>query len=535
MDKGLISDLLKTPSQIRKENDQRRLTEGLAMAQLAQQGNTLGGVGGMFANFGAQQAAQTGRNISNAFRGVTDAIGTVTGADLRPADERAAGQDQAIMRGVKTNDPASMRKAAERITNPKAREALLAKADAIDTSRASVAATAAQQATDNAFKEREVLVKELEAAVKAGKSQADIDNIRSQISERDALLGFRVQTAEAGARSAGAQADVDVATVDSKIAQAGANLNLTTTQVAELSQNIAQAAQKFPEELKGLTLDNLSTQAATALATARANRVTELTPLEVKKIVEETELLGYQAESTQALTEQRKAELKDVGATDFLRELSAANLSPEEEQRLIKERLEARAATGGVSGFGESVLNARLTQLTEYIQTGKDARKSLVRAENVLSVMNQADIGKFSSAKAFANSWLASMGIESAKAATAANELIKVLQGEITLAAAGNLKGALSDKDLAFLQDTIPSKDMSPEGVRNIFTLMAAERSAEVYAATQMDEYLATASSSDIRSTPVATKAEEFMAAGRRVYLFEKKKAGLYSGPMERK
>lgn len=117
MDKGLISDLLKTPSQIRKENDQRRLTEGLAMAQLAQQGNTLGGVGGMFANFGAQQAAQTGRNISNAFRGVTDAIGTVTGADLRPADERAASAQQKAMAGLKMGNLQSMKAKRQELVN----------------------------------------------------------------------------------------------------------------------------------------------------------------------------------------------------------------------------------------------------------------------------------------------------------------------------------------------------------------------------------------------------------------------------------
>ena len=117
MDKGLISDLLKTPSQIRTENDQRRLTEGLAMAQLAQQGNTLGGVGGMFANFGAQQAAQTGRNISNAFRGVTDAIGTVTGADLRPADERAASAQQKAMEGLKMGNLQSMKAKRQELVN----------------------------------------------------------------------------------------------------------------------------------------------------------------------------------------------------------------------------------------------------------------------------------------------------------------------------------------------------------------------------------------------------------------------------------
>ena len=183
MDKGLISDLLKTPSQIRKENDQRRLTEGLAMAQLAQQGNTLGGVGGMFANFGAQQAAQTGRNISNAFRGVTDAIGTVTGADLRPADERAAGQAQNIMRGVDMSNPESMLKAAERLqaSNPQAAEALTAKAQEIIKTQKSAEAVAAQQEFENKL-----------ATEEAGR---DADELQLQKNQLSNILGIEVDDA----------------------------------------------------------------------------------------------------------------------------------------------------------------------------------------------------------------------------------------------------------------------------------------------------------------------------------------------------
>ena len=129
MASSLITDLLKTPSQIRKENDQRLLTEGLAQAQLATQGNTLGGVGGMFANFGAQQAAQTGRNITNAFRGVTDAIGTATGADLRPADERAASAQQKAMAGLKMGNLQSMKAKRQELVNAGAPAAVIERLD----------------------------------------------------------------------------------------------------------------------------------------------------------------------------------------------------------------------------------------------------------------------------------------------------------------------------------------------------------------------------------------------------------------------
>ena len=400
MNKSLISDLLKTPSQIRQEEQAKLQQQALQrqqsiLAQGAPRGSLFGGV---FTGLAAQAAGQLDPAINRAMRGAGQAFGV----DMRSGAEKQAAKDQAIMKGVKTNDPASLRDAAKRVSNPRAREAMLAKADQIEDSRASAASAAEQQNIDNIFKAREVAVKEREVKVKElkeardakadptrlAKLQAELNQINANIERQNALLPAELRTAEASAVSAETQAQLDQALLGTNIAQAQQDLNLTTAQVEQIGQSVAQAAQRFPAELEGLRLDNLSTDASTALAQAQAGRVKALTPIEVKKIVEETQLVGYQAEATQALTEQRKAELKDVGSTDFLRELSAANLTPEEEKKLIRQRLEARAATGGVSGFGESVLNARLEQLTKYIETGKDARKSLTRAENVLDVMN---------------------------------------------------------------------------------------------------------------------------------------------------
>jgi hypothetical protein len=407
----------------------------------------------MFANFGAQQAAQTGRNISNAFRGVTDAIGTVTGADLRPADERAAGQAQALARSIDMKDPASIRAGADKMRqfNPKAAEALEGRATALEAKIATTAATAEQLAYDR-------------------KQQA--------IANADRALNTAVKMNDS----------------QSEIAMRKAELEL----------------------LEATTPDQIA-KAKTDLENARA----------------QVKLTEAQTESTKALTDTRREELKGMGSTDFLRELSAAGLDPAEEERLLRERLEARAATGGVSGYGEKLLETRLGQLVTYIEAGKEATKSLQTAENILSVMDDANIGAFSDTKAFANYWLGATGLsDSAVRATAANELIKVLTGEITLDAAGNLKGALSDKDLAFLQNTIPSKDMSAEGMRNIFTQMAAERSADVFVATELDNYLATATAKELGSTAINNKAEEYRVKAREAYLLTRKKAGLYTGPI---
>ena len=210
MDKGLISDLLKTPSQIRKENDQRRLTEGLAMAQLAQQGNTLGGVGGMFANFGAQQAAQTGRNISNAFRGVTDAIGTATGADLRPADERAAGQAQALARSIDMKDPASIRAGADKMRqfNPKAAEALEGRATALEAKLAEAATAAEQTSYERTQDAIENADRALNTAIRMNDSQSVIAMRKAELAVLTATTPDQIAKAKADLETARAQLEL---------------------------------------------------------------------------------------------------------------------------------------------------------------------------------------------------------------------------------------------------------------------------------------------------------------------------------------
>jgi hypothetical protein len=106
---SLIADLLKTPSQIRKEREERLLTEGLAQAQLFNQGNRLGGVGGMFAGFGAAQAANVGRGMDQAVTALRDAASSATGQDFRRGEERVAAEQQKVLRGTDTTNLQSLK------------------------------------------------------------------------------------------------------------------------------------------------------------------------------------------------------------------------------------------------------------------------------------------------------------------------------------------------------------------------------------------------------------------------------------------
>ena len=508
-------------------------------AQLGTMGGSMAGLLGQVAGGGSILGEQLAEGIAG-------------GLGLKTKQEKQAEAVQSAMKGIKYDDPESMLMVADKLDsagNAQAANALRQNAAKVQAQQSSAAAASLQQQKENAFRERELLLQAREVGLKALKEaregeksaaelkrlEAEVNNINSQIAERDELLGIKIRKGTAEAESIETQNTLDQALIGTRIAQAGADLGLTIQQQNQIKQSIDQAAAKFPEELKGLTLDNISTEASTALTRAQANRTTALTGLEVKKIIKETELLGYQQEATQALTEERKARLDTMNSTDFLKELTAANLSKEEEQQLIRQRLEAQAASGGVEGFGTAVLETRLEQLTRFIDTGKDASKSLSRAETMLDAMNEANIGKGSTVLTFANSWLAALpGMDEAKATTAANDLVRVLTGEITLDAASNLKGALSDKDLEFLKTITPDKSMSPQGMRNVFTRMAASHYADVEVARQMDEYLAGASAGELQSTPLNNKANEVRQQAERAYLLMAKRDGLYTGPMGR-
>ena len=109
-DKSLLAELLLSPSDVRKKEEQERLARGQMMAQNFMAGNQLGGVGGMLAAFGAQQAAMTENDIANAFR----RAGTGLGADMRSVGERKAATQQEQMKMVQGADNLTRLKAVKK-------------------------------------------------------------------------------------------------------------------------------------------------------------------------------------------------------------------------------------------------------------------------------------------------------------------------------------------------------------------------------------------------------------------------------------
>lgn len=134
MDKGLITQLLKTPSQIRAEEQKALREKGLQRAALVRGSGGAGAslFGGMFRDFAAQQAADVDTRTQQMFQG----LGGALGVDMRSAAERQAAQDQSIMRGVKLDDAKSIREAIEKISNPSAKEALTTRLTALEAKQA---------------------------------------------------------------------------------------------------------------------------------------------------------------------------------------------------------------------------------------------------------------------------------------------------------------------------------------------------------------------------------------------------------------
>lgn len=518
MASSLITDLLKTPSQIRKENDQRLLTEGLAQAQLATQGNTLGGVGGMFANFGAQQAAQTGRNISNAFRGVTDAIGTVTGADLRPADERAAGQAQALARSIDMKDPASIRAGADKMRqfNPKAAEALEGRATALEA-KLSASATAAEQTrydrSQDAIKnaqenlrisiqqgktESEIAIAEAELALMQATTPIEIEKARQELAQLRADTAIATGTLETTIAAKNADNLITIQTAPDVIAQAQADLNstlagtkLTQANTTQTNQNIAQASEMFGYDV-ATKLSALDSEALKReLDTFQLERGRAMMPHELRELTLRNDLISEQTRTqiSQQLKNASDIERAKQPLDEFTRMLELSDITPKERTELIRERAIAMAK-GGDQAFdpNDSKNKARLDVLQKYVAGYQSAKDNSYRYEAMMEFGAFANIGSRSSLADIATGIASFLGL--GNNTKAANELIDVLSKGMTLENASELAGAISEKELVFLQEMIPGRTTTPEAFYTHFADKAAGSQAKMAAIRDVEDLM---------------------------------------------
>lgn len=526
-----IMGLFANPEDIRQKQRERLLNEGRQSAGMLMQGGGSGlsqaikGYGANVAQYIPVQADRMKRGLMGAAAEVAGLQGNEEGrraiqmASMSPQEQQAA-KTQQLLSSVDTSDPQSIAKgvaAAQQAGLPKVVEFLKGKAASL------ASADRAKEIEDRNYA--------LEYA--KTQSQLGVDNakIKKTLAEADKLdkttpLEVRIKSVEAGIAEATmsdevkkVKADLQATIVDTQLAGA---------QKMQLNQSIEQASQMFPVEMEEALAGLDKTRATTALTQAQTTSEEALRPEKVKQIVAQSKLLGYQVEATKALTDQRKAQMENMNQTDFLRELNSLNISEEERQQLIADRVATRSSTGDVKQFdpNDDISKMRLEQAQKIAEKGAEAVSNLERTENIIVALDRAATGKFAGPEAFIKSWMGQLGFEDAQRDTVANELYQVLRGEVTLEAAGNLKGALSDKDLAFLERTIPARDMSVQGLRSIFGAMAAESAADVAAAQAMDKFITSTDSQQLRGAPINNIETAFKTQARTMYLLELKRQG---------
>ena len=190
---GLIGQLLKSPSQVRKEEQEALRQKGLQRAALVRGSGGAGAslFGGMFTDFAAQQAADLDKRIQQGVKG----LGGLAGADMRSGAEKQAVAQQQAVKGMQTNDPVDLRKRAELLENAGNTQAamqLREKADQIEASRAASESAAAQQAFENRIKEGELAVQQGTLAVAQAREKRLGSNKELSLSERYFPVGKHV-------------------------------------------------------------------------------------------------------------------------------------------------------------------------------------------------------------------------------------------------------------------------------------------------------------------------------------------------------
>jgi hypothetical protein len=174
----MLMGLLKTPSQVRKEAEEKLAADAFARSQqmITRGGSTA--LPGIISGYGAQAAQRGAMAGAGLLRGISGGIGQAVGGDMGQriadlgvsAEERQARTGQEIISGMKVDDPASIRATAQKLRQA----GLIQAATQLDN-----------QAT----------------RVEEAKRKADIEEKRLALEERRVVTGEKSQqtTAEQGA------------------------------------------------------------------------------------------------------------------------------------------------------------------------------------------------------------------------------------------------------------------------------------------------------------------------------------------------
>lgn len=304
-----------------------------------------------------------------------------------------------------------------------------------------------------------------------------------------------------------------------KIDAEAAGIDLSNEKIGLVRAQITTEQVEQEAARQNITLE----KARQNLVEAELDRYIQMTPGEVVKQAADIDKLKAGTDKEKAQARLAQAKLADVGMTDFLREANQAGLTEEEYKALTKERVEARARSGDVSGFGEKVIDTKLGLVTDKIAEAQGADKAMSTSRRIIEVVPNLTTGPASGARGVLQYIGAEVfDIESSKQANFANQLFGVLKNELILEKAGALKGALSDKDLMFLQNAVGGRELTKSVITEIFAELYYQRYADQKVAEYLDTKLGEFTDDDIRRYNVTQDIEGEKGA-RRLYYLEAK------------
>jgi hypothetical protein len=152
------------------------------------------------------------------------------------------------------------------------------------------------------------------------------------------------------------------------------------------------------------------------------------------------------------------------------------------ERKEVQNRIDALGKGGGVSVTNvlprqEAGVNKNKVELAGQVESNAiNATDRIALARNLRTFLPQAFTGLGSDVKLEASRFAAALGIP--VTGTTESQIIDQILGQMTIGAAGQLKGALSDKDREFLKQTIGTRGLTRSALE--FVSQRIEREARI-------------------------------------------------------
>lgn len=163
---------------------------------------------------------------------------------------------------------------------------------------------------------------------------------------------------------------------------------------------------------------------------------------------------------------------EEVDMTTYQKELKAAFPDdPDKRSQLFQKYITEKSQRGGLDvdldrTEQEWVFNHNAEGIKTYQQRASGAQQVAASVDSLLPTVDEAITGAGSDLKQFVQSVAQSIGVNVDFGDLTGTQLINQFLSREVLGAASGLSGALSDKDIKFLQDTVGGIGNTPEAVR---------------------------------------------------------------------